>query len=190
MNCPWGCGWEGEPKDYVAHLEACPNITSFGRKIVGFVRGSPLHQSGETRTITLANRTVVVAYEEDPKLSRESGWYIVRDYDPKTLEWVDHARPGFGETLWITPENAKKYGLTSNPGPGTSFKEVPMLYKGTLDEINEAISKEKDVIDDYAELENKLRTHGLDAEGDIVHEIRDDEIDHKRKFEAILQSYH
>ena len=63
---------------------------------------------------------------------------------------------------------------------------VPILYVNTiLGRIDNAAGKEKDAIDDYAELENDLRAKGLNAEADVVHEIRDDEIDHLQKFEAM-----
>ncbi|GAG86607.1 unnamed protein product, partial [marine sediment metagenome] len=26
MKCPWGCGWEGEPKEYIAHLKRCKSF--------------------------------------------------------------------------------------------------------------------------------------------------------------------
>jgi rubrerythrin len=50
-----------------------------------------------------------------------------------------------------------------------------------------AIFKEVDAIDNYAEIINKLRAEGRAVDADIVAEIRDDEIDHKAKFEAILE---
>jgi len=54
---------------------------------------------------------IVVAYEEDQKLRKESGWWISRTFNPKTCYWIDHARPGYGVTYWLTVENAKKFGL-------------------------------------------------------------------------------
>jgi len=24
LKCPWGCGWEGEAREYIEHLETCP----------------------------------------------------------------------------------------------------------------------------------------------------------------------
>ena len=24
MECPWGCGWKGDPSEYLKHLETCP----------------------------------------------------------------------------------------------------------------------------------------------------------------------
>jgi len=64
---------------------------------------------------------------------------------------------------------------------------VPVLFKGTRDEVIAAIAEEKEAIDDYAELENKLRREGLTSEADIVNEIRNDEMDHRVKFEAMLK---
>jgi hypothetical protein len=137
-----------------------------------------------TRTIIIDGRNVVVAYEEDPKLRRESGWYVVRDYNPVTLEWVDHARPGYGVTWWITLEEAERYGLEHE---SVSSSETPLLFKETRDEIVAAVAEEKEAIDDYAELINKLRKAGLNSEADIVTEIRNDERDHKVKFEEMLK---
>jgi len=65
--------------------------------------------------------------------------------------------------------------------------EIPVLFKGTLDEVIAAIAEEKEAIDDYAELENKLRREGLTSDADIVNEIRGDEMDHRVKFEAMLK---
>ena len=69
-------------------------------------------QEQETKTIELAgNLAIVVCKENDARLSRESGWWIVRTYNPKNLNWVDHSRPGFGMTYWINIEAARKLGL-------------------------------------------------------------------------------
>ena len=60
-----------------------------------------------------------------------------------------------------------------------------LLFQGTLDEVTAAIAEEKEAIDDYAELENKLRAKGLASAADIVKEIRSDEQDHLIKFQSM-----
>jgi len=72
-------------------------------------------------------------------------------------------------------------------GEAALLGEVPVLFKGTLDEVISAIAEEKEAIDDYAELENKLRREGLTTDADIVNEIRNDEMDHRVKFEEMLE---
>ncbi len=67
--------------------------------------------------------------------------------------------------------------------PGT---EIPLMFTSTVDRIQSAINKEIDVIDDYAELENQLRSEGNNADADVVNEIRNDEIDHRAKFDVML----
>ena len=62
------------------------------------------------------------------------------------------------------------------------FAEIPLLQQ----EITAAIAEEKEAIDDYAHLENELRKAGLNSEADIVNEIRKDEMDHKKRFEALM----
>ena len=62
------------------------------------------------------NLSLVCAFEDSP-LAKESGWYIVRAFNPKTLSWVDHARPGYGVTYWIKPEVAWRYGLVNHSIP-------------------------------------------------------------------------
>lgn len=64
--------------------------------------------------------------------------------------------------------------------------KLEMLYKSLRDEVLSAIAKERDVIDDYAELENKLRENGLTHDADTVNEIRNDEMDHRIKFQVML----
>lgn len=57
---------------------------------------------------------VVAKYEEEfPErpISKESGWWIVRSYNQKTLNWVDHSRPGYGVTWWVTTQMAEQLGL-------------------------------------------------------------------------------
>lgn len=60
--------------------------------------------------------------------------------------------------------------------------------EGTVEsQVTRAIAKEKEAIDDYAELEHKLRRVGLNGEADIVKEIRNDELDHREKFQRMLE---
>jgi hypothetical protein len=64
------------------------------------------------RTINVnENLSIVVEYEENEKLRKESGWWITRAFNPKTLSWVDHAKPGYGVTYWVNKEIAKKFNL-------------------------------------------------------------------------------
>lgn len=77
----------------------------------------------------------------------------------------------------------RHFGSESHHSDG--MKEIEPFYKGLKDEVISAIAKEKDVIDDYGELENKLREKGLNYDAGIVTEIRNDEIDHLVKFEAM-----
>lgn len=60
---------------------------------------------------------VAAKYKEefpDRPIARESGWWIVRSFNPKTLSWVDHSRPGTGVTWWLNREITEKLGL-GNP---------------------------------------------------------------------------
>lgn len=66
---------------------------------------------------------------------------------------------------------------------------VPFLFKGLHDEVKAALAEEEEAIDNYAELENKLRNAGFNEDADIVHEIRGDEIDHRAKFEVMLKTH-
>jgi len=54
---------------------------------------------------------ILVCKCTDPNLSRESGWWISREFNPQSLSWVDHARPGYGVTYWITKAKAVERGL-------------------------------------------------------------------------------
>ena len=65
--------------------------------------------------------------------------------------------------------------------------DIPLLFKGTISRVEQAIAEEKEAIDEYAELENQLRKEGDKAEADIVNEIRNDEMDHRVKFEQMLR---
>jgi len=56
IKCPWGCGWEGSPDEYVTHLETCPKKTG--------------HQSAEEAKRTKDWRFVYVSPELMDKLSR------------------------------------------------------------------------------------------------------------------------
>ena len=67
----------------------------------------------------------------------------------------------------------------ADPPPGSSEKTVEM--------IEAAVPEEKEAIEDYTILENSLRSEGLLEDADIVHEIKNDEVDHKAKFEAMLE---
>ena len=62
-----------------------------------------------------------------------------------------------------------------------------LLFQGILDRIRSAIAEEKEAIDDYAELENKLRAEGFNIDADTVKEIRSDEQDHLIKFQEMLR---
>ena len=78
------------------------------------------------------------------------------------------------------------YDILRGLAPSEGKAEIPLLYTETIkQEITAAIAEEKEAIDDYADLENKLRKAGLNSEADIVNEIRNDEMDHKKKFEAL-----
>jgi len=66
-------------------------------------------------------------------------------------------------------------------------EEMPGRFGGTWDRLTKARAGEMEVIDDYAELENQLRREGRIADADIVNEIRNDEIDHLGKFEAMIR---
>ena len=61
-----------------------------------------------------------------------------------------------------------------------------LLFHGTLDEVESAVSEEKEAIDNYATLENKLSAKGLVSDAEIVKEIRSDEQDHLIKFTAMF----
>jgi rubrerythrin len=67
------------------------------------------------------------------------------------------------------------------------MNETPLLFKSVKDEVKAAVFEEKEAIDDYAELENKLRKAGLISNADVVNEIRSDEVDHLAKFEMMLR---
>jgi hypothetical protein len=81
------------------------------------------------------------------------------------------------------------YDILRGPAPSKEWMEkkgfVEDYGKTIQQEITAAIAEEKEAIDDYADLENKLRKAGLNSQADIVNEIRNDEIDHKKKFEAL-----
>ena len=66
-------------------------------------------------------------------------------------------------------------------------EKAELLFKSTPEQVVAAIAHEKEAIDDYAELEARLRAEGKTAEADIVHEIRNDELDHLDKFVAMLK---
>lgn len=57
----------------------------------------------------------------------------------------------------------------------------------TLDMIGAAIPEEKEAIEDYTNLETQLRSEGLTDEAGTVNEIKNDEVDHKTKFEAMFR---
>lgn len=57
----------------------------------------------------------------------------------------------------------------------------------TLDMIEAAIPEEKEAIEDYTNLENRLRSEELTDDADTVKEIKNDETDHKAKFEAMFR---
>jgi len=81
----------------------------------------------------------------------------------------------------------RKYGKSPEKLP-EEVEKIPLLYTQTIQqEISAAIAEEKEAIDDYAQLENKLRQAGLSSQADIVNEIKTDEMDHKVKFEAMLK---
>jgi hypothetical protein len=64
------------------------------------------------RTINVnENLSIVVEFEENENLRKESGWWIARAFNPKTLSWVDHSRPGYGVTYWVKKEIAEKFNL-------------------------------------------------------------------------------
>ena len=56
------------------------------------------------------NRKLLV-HEPDTRLQKESGWYISREWNMRSYHWIDHARPGFGQSYWITLQAAKQLGL-------------------------------------------------------------------------------
>ena len=64
-----------------------------------------------TQTLKISDNLHIVCVKENSSLARESGWYIAREYNPKTLYWVDHSRPGYGVTYWVNKDIAIKYGL-------------------------------------------------------------------------------
>lgn len=64
--------------------------------------------------------------------------------------------------------------------------KVPLCFTGLHERVQSALAKEDDVIDDYAELENMFKEQGFQEDAQIVDEIRNDEIDHTRKFTVLL----
>ena len=68
--------------------------------------GSPQKQE---KVFQINGLNILVAWEPDPRLRRESGWYIVRMWSDRG--WRDFSRPGYGVTYWIRPEKAKEFGL-------------------------------------------------------------------------------
>lgn len=71
---------------------------------------------------------------------------------------------------------------------GTRLLEAPTLFRGAIEgDVMSAIAEEKEAIDDYADLESKLRRAGDNTNADIVKEIRNDELDHREKFQRMLE---
>lgn len=68
------------------------------------------------------------------------------------------------------------------------MKEKSILFGGLEDRIKGAIAEEKEAIDDYAELENILNRAELSSQAFIVNEIRNDELDHRKKFEIMFET--
>lgn len=60
--------------------------------------------------ITDGSEKVLVVYEHEPELRRESGWWIKRIWWDD-LNWRDFTTPGYGETYWVKVEVAKELGL-------------------------------------------------------------------------------
>jgi rubrerythrin len=64
---------------------------------------------------------------------------------------------------------------------------IPLEFNNIDDMIEGAIAEEKEAIDDYARIINRLDLIGFPKEAEIVKEIRDDEIDHRNKFEKMIK---
>ena len=125
----------------------------------------------------------------------------------KIMSWLNDKRAGYVRVyqkpaLDVSIQQMGKIRIETvddliNARLGELPQEVSILYMNTfLDRVDNAIGKEKDAIDDYAELENQYRDAAKTAEkagntelatklrnqADIVKEIRDDEVDHLEKF--------
>lgn len=53
---------------------------------------------------------LLVAREAEPT-ARESGWWVMRSFNRKTLQWKDYPLPGHGLTLWLSLDAAKRLGI-------------------------------------------------------------------------------
>lgn len=53
---------------------------------------------------------LMVAHEPEPR-ARESGWWVMRSFNRKTLQWKDYPVPGRGVTLWLSVDAARRLGI-------------------------------------------------------------------------------
>jgi len=58
---------------------------------------------------------LLVACAEEP-LAKESGWWVMRSFNRKTLQWKDYPLPGHGLTLWLSPDAVKRLGIGRGQG--------------------------------------------------------------------------
>lgn len=113
MQCPWGCGWEGKPEEYIEHLEDCRKYKqrhSSERRPTEFVEKKP-----QLKEVVDQEHFEVIACVFNPTVKKwrilslaevpwEKGKFEILEVDGKKLtnelELIGFD-PGKGETTWI-----------------------------------------------------------------------------------------